>query len=134
MFGYVVIDKPNILIKDYQTYRSHYCGVCKAIGKESGQIMRLTLNYDVVLLSLLGHNYDDLDPEFATGRCIAHPVGRKIEYIKDNPILRRIADINTILGYYKVYDDVVDEGKHRAPPSNRITKKRKKRSPRLMPR
>lgn len=113
MFGYVVIDKPNILIKDYQTYRSHYCGICKSIGKKSGQIMRLTLNYDIVLLSLIGHNYEDLDPVFSTGRCVAHPIGRKIEYVKENVVLDRIADINTVLGYYKVYDDVVDEGKHR---------------------
>ncbi|MBR1747837.1 MAG: hypothetical protein IJ735_06490 [Clostridia bacterium] len=114
MFGYVVVDKPNILIKDYQTYRAYYCGVCKAIGKECGTLMRLTLNYDVVLLALLGHNYEHKEPVFATGHCIAHPVGRKIEYVDDNEILRKVADINVVLGYYKVYDDVVDEGKHRA--------------------
>lgn len=114
MFGYVAIDKPNILIKDYQTYRSHYCGLCKAIGKRTGQLPRLTLNYDIVLLSLLGHNYENLDPEFETGHCVTHPIGKKIEYIRPNDVTERVADINTILGYYKLYDDVVDERKHRA--------------------
>lgn len=113
MFGYVVIDKPNILIKDYQTYRGYYCGLCKAIGKHTGQAMRLTLNYDIVLLALLAHNYENTEPEFVKGKCLVHPLGKGINYVKSNSILERIADINTILGYYKVCDDVIDEGKHR---------------------
>ena len=114
MFGYVVIDKPNILIKDYQTYRAYYCGVCKTIGSECGQAMRLTLNYDIVLLTLLGQNYEKLEPTFKSGHCVTHPVGRKIEYVEKNVVTERVAHINAILGYYKVYDDVVDENKHRA--------------------
>ena len=114
MFGYVVIDKPNILIKDYNTYRAYYCGLCKSIGKVSGQLMRFTLNYDIVLLALLGHNYEELDPVFKEGHCIAHPVGPKRTYVEDNPVLQRIADINAILAYYKLLDDVIDEGKHRS--------------------
>lgn len=113
MFGYVVIDKPNILIKDYLTYRSYYCGLCKAIGKQSGNVMRLTLNYDIVLLALLAHNYEEKIPDFTKGHCIMHPIGKGVNYVKNNEILSKIADINTILGYYKVFDDVVDEGKHK---------------------
>ena len=112
MFGYVIIDKPNILIKDYQTYRSYYCGLCKAIGKRTGQLMRFSLNYDIVLLALLAYNYEDKDPIFKTGHCPVHPV-KKIEYVDDEEIFGKISDVNTILGYYKVNDDVVDEGKHK---------------------
>ena len=112
MFGYVIIDKPNILIKDYQTYRSYYCGLCKAIGKRTGQLMRFSLNYDIVFLALLAYNYEDRDPVFKKGHCPVHPI-RKIEYVDDEEIFSKIADVNTILGYYKVEDDVVDEGKHK---------------------
>lgn len=114
MFGYVVIDKPNILIKDYNTYRAYYCGLCKTIGKQNGQLNRLTLNYDIVLLALLGHNYENFDPKFVEGRCINHPFGKKLSFVDNNEILERIADINVILGYYKLTDDVIDEGKHRS--------------------
>ena len=72
MFGYVIIDKPNILIKDYATYKAYYCGMCKSLAKRSGEIMRLTLNYDIVLLSLLAHNYEKKDPEFKQGHCPIH--------------------------------------------------------------
>ena len=114
MFGYVVIDKPNILIKDYQTYRAYYCGLCKAIGKQNGNLMRFSLNYDIVLLALLGYNYEEKTPEFCDGRCVVHPIGKKLTYVKRSDIFDRIADINVILGYYKLLDDVIDEGKHRA--------------------
>lgn len=133
MFGYVVIDKPNILIKDYQTYRSYYCGLCKAIGKQTGNLMRLTLNYDIVMLALLAHNYEEKMPEFKKGYCMVHPLGKGINYVQNNQILSKVADINTILGYYKVYDDVVDENKHKLIKSA-ITpyfKKAKKRLPEL---
>lgn len=110
MFGYVAIDKPNILIKDYQTYRAYYCGLCKAIGTR-GRLLRLTLNYDIVLLALLGHNYEETAPEFAKGGCFMHPFSRKLVFVKKNDILCRVADINTILGYYKTVDDVIDENR-----------------------
>ena len=112
MFGYVIIDKPNILIKDYQTYRSYYCGLCKSIGKRNGQLMRLTVNYDIVLLALLAYNYKKIEPEFKQGRCPVHWL-KKIEYVDNNEINEKICDVNAILGYYKVHDDVVDEGKSR---------------------
>lgn len=114
MFGYVAVDKPNILIKDWETYRSYYCGLCKAIGKNTGQLMRFTLNYDIVLLALLAFNYEKEQPHFIKGRCLVHPVGKKLNIVKENKILYKIADINTLLGYYKIYDDVVDENKHKS--------------------
>lgn len=113
MFGYVVPDKPNILIKDYQTYRAYYCGLCKAIGRRSGQLMRLTLNYDIVFLALLAYNFADLDPTFLTARCPTH-AARKVEYVGYTDVLGRIADINAILGYFKILDDALDSRKHRA--------------------
>lgn len=112
MFGYVTIDKPNILIKDYQTYRSYYCGICKTIGKRTGNLMRLTLNYDIVLLALFAYNYENAEPVFKTGRCPVHWL-KKVEYVERSEILERVSDVNTVLGYYKAADDVIDEGKRR---------------------
>lgn len=113
MFGYVTVDKPNILIKDYYAYRAVYCGLCKSIGAQSGQAMRFTLNYDIVVLALLGFNYEKFVPKFKEGHCVVHPFGRKLRYVENNPIMTKISDINTLLGYYKVQDDVVDENKHK---------------------
>ncbi len=113
MFGYVVIDKPNILIKDYNTYRSYYCGLCKSLGKNYGQLMRLTVNYDIVLLSLLVHNYESVCPTFSQERCILHPIGKRVPIARSVDIFKRITEANVILGYYKVLDNVLDDGKNR---------------------
>ena len=126
MFGNVLIDKPNILIKDYETYRAYYCGVCKSIGKEYGTLLRLTLNYDIVLLALLGYNYERIEPIYLSEHCITHPL-RKVPTIKNNEVLTRVADINIILGYYKATDDVLDENKHRLWKSTIATKLKKAR-------
>lgn len=113
MFGYVTIDKPNILVKDYYTYKSYYCGLCKATGKNYNQLLRLTVNYDMVLLSLLAHNYEDVEPSFSEERCILHPVGKKFSVAR-SPLIARIVDMNIILAYYKVLDDVSDDGAKKA--------------------
>lgn len=110
MFGYVTADKPNMLIKDYATYRAYYCGLCKTIARKYPPFMRMTVNYDIAFLSLIAHNYARLEPVFDNERCIVHPVGKKFAVVRNDPIQERIVDINTILGYYKVYDDVADRG------------------------
>lgn len=99
-----------MLIKDYAEYRAYYCGLCKSIGKVNPQLMRLSVNYDIVMLSILAHNYADVKPEAEMGRCIIHPVGKKFAILKPDEVQAKIVDINTILGYYKLEDDLVDEG------------------------
>ena len=31
MFGYVVVNKPELKIKDFDTYQSFYCGLCQQL-------------------------------------------------------------------------------------------------------
>ena len=34
MFGYVVINKPEIKFKDFDLYRSYYCGPCRDLKED----------------------------------------------------------------------------------------------------
>lgn len=110
MFGYVTCDKPNMLVKDFYEYRAYYCGLCKTLGKFYGQASRFGVNYDIVLLSLLAHNYKKIQPQFYEGHCIAHPIGVKRKMLHTNPILKTVADVNCIMAYYKLEDNITDEG------------------------
>ena len=56
MFGYVLPDKPNMFMKDYVLFRAYYCGLCHSMKKESGQIARLTVNYDAAFIALFFHD------------------------------------------------------------------------------
>ena len=57
MFGYVVMNKPEIRFKDFDLYRSFYCGLCRELREKYGISGQITLTYDmtfvVVLLSAL---------------------------------------------------------------------------------
>lgn len=128
MYGYVVPDKPNLLLKEYGLYRAHYCGVCRAIRKAYGQLPRITVNYDITFFSLFVHDIAGFEAEFERRRCAMRAFG-KTGNVKFNPVLERIAALNILLAYYKALDDAFDEGiKGRAAslPLKRAYKKAKK--------
>ena len=49
MFGYIGPDRPYLFIKDETLYKALYCGVCRAISAECGQMARTALTYDMAL-------------------------------------------------------------------------------------
>ena len=36
MFGYIVMNKPEIKMKDFDLYRSFYCGLCRELREKYG--------------------------------------------------------------------------------------------------
>ncbi len=109
MFGYVIPDKMNMYMKDYYHYRAHYCGLCKRIGQDCGQFMRLSTNYDLVFLDLLVHDILGLKSEYKNEPCILSP--KKKSIAKGDEVTDRIVDVNTLLMYYKLLDDKLDSRK-----------------------
>ncbi|MGL5351845.1 MAG: DUF5685 family protein [Clostridium sp.] len=108
MFGYVTPLKQELKIKDFNRFRSYYCGLCFNIKEDFGNIPRMALNYDMTFLALLldGLSIDEVDFEFK--RCATHPVKKKPTVIK-NKALSYAAAINVALVYYKILDDVEDD-------------------------
>ena len=47
MYGYVQVYRPDLRFREYEVYRSHYCGLCHALQQRCNAISRLTLSYDV---------------------------------------------------------------------------------------
>jgi len=112
MFGYVKTDYPNLYVKDTVLYKAMYCGLCKGIGKICGQKGRLALNYDLTFLSVLLHNFLNIDVKIENQRCVAHTIRKRPIALVDDLTLR-IASLNIILAHYKLNDDVMDNGKGR---------------------
>lgn len=110
MFGYLKPDKPYLYMKDDVLYQALYCGVCKSIGKNCGQIARFTLTYDIAFMSAICHNILGVDIEMNKEHCVTHII-RKTPVAKPDEISLTLADINVILAYYKLLDDTVDEKK-----------------------
>ena len=110
MFGYVKPVHTELLVKEYEFYRATYCGVCRAMKKHTGFLSNVSLSYDSVFLALSRMLFvKDEELGVQKKRCIAHPL-RKRPMLKENPAIEYTARAFAILTYYKVLDDVADEG------------------------
>ena len=134
MFGYVVADKPNMLIKDYYAYRAFYCGICVGLGKRYGQLKRFLTNFDVAFLAAFLHGYKGKEPTFKNSACILSPFEKK-PIAKSGPLMEKLCDVTVLLAYYKITDNVNDEGKGKHKALKRIlsrsVKKAKKNEPEI---
>ncbi len=110
MFGYIVVNQPELRIREFDVYHSYYCGLCRVLKKKYGRVGQMTLSYDMTfVLMLLSGLYE---PETVCGksRCIMHP-GKKHEY-RYNELTEYVADMNMLLTEYKCMDDWKDDKKH----------------------
>ena len=109
MLGYVRIYKPDLKVREYEIYCGYYCGICKYIGKEFGQLPRMSLSYDAAFLAVLLDCLLDRPDEPVQEHCIVHHI-RKRTVIR-NKSIEYAGDLMLILAWYKLLDDVRDEGK-----------------------
>ena len=112
MFGYVTANLKELTQEQRSRYGAVYCGICRCIREQSGQLARLGLSYDMAFLALLLMSL--YEPEEASGKniCLAHPLKAR-EWV-DNEYVRYAADMNVALAYYNLLDDWLDDGKHSA--------------------
>jgi len=108
MFGYVVPDKSEMKIKEYELFRAYYCGVCKSMAKSLGPLCRFGLNYDAVFLGLFLSSINNEIVNLKKENCIANPFKKKW-VVKNSKSLDYSADINILLTYYKLLDDWKDD-------------------------
>ncbi len=108
MFGYVRVKHTELKVKEYEFYRGTYCGLCRSMGKCTGQCSRFALSYDFAFLALLRIAFDHTSVEFEQKRCIAHPL-KKRNMMKQNSSLAYCAGAAALLNYHKVMDDLADE-------------------------
>lgn len=109
MFGYIRPSVKELKVKEYELFRGYYCGLCKSMGRSFGVFSRFALNYDAVFLGLLMASVHDEMPALKRENCIANPLKRKW-IVKESPAIDFAADINVLLTYYKLKDDIRDEG------------------------
>lgn len=109
MFGYVVMNEPELKVKEYRKYKGVYCGLCQTLKHRYGPLGQLCLNNDMTFMALLHMSlyegeFDGKDMDY---RCKLHPT-RKV-HIYENPHLDYAADMTLILTYYVARDHWKDE-------------------------
>lgn len=109
MFGYVIINKPEMKFKEFDLYQSYYCGLCRALRDTYGRLGQMTLSYDMTFVILLLTSLYEPETVEDFQRCVAHPFEKHLARV--NKFSQYGADMNLLLSYYKCLDDWQDERK-----------------------
>ena len=107
MFGYVRINKMDLTFREFDYYKGYYCGLCKYLKENHGEVSRLSLNYDITFLILILTALYKLDSDITYERCIANPLKKKMRIV--NEITEYAASMNILLSYYKLEDNLYDD-------------------------
>ena len=109
MFGYVTVNKPEIKFKDFDVYRSFYCGLCRELRERYGIPGQISLTYDMTFVVILLSALHEPHTQKGSTRCIIHPVCK--QPVRRNTVTEYAADMNVLLTYHKCRDDWEDEKK-----------------------
>ena len=101
--------QPDLRMAEYEHYQGIYCSLCKQLGKSYGLLSRFTLSYDFTFLALFRMALDEKCAGFKKGRCLFNPL-KKRTCCCDNDSIRFAADAASILVYYKIKDNIADNG------------------------
>lgn len=108
MFGYLQPDREELKVREYELYKSVYCGLCKELGKSYGIISRLTLSYDCTVLAMLSLSLKSEKSKVTKGSCVCNPT-KKCLYCSGNGDSFKFAGaVSVIMAYYKLQDTAED--------------------------
>lgn len=108
MFGYVTPCIPELKVKEYYKFKAYYCGLCKSIKNNYGNLPRFSLNYDMTFLAILIDSLSNKDASFKKSFCPVHPLKKNL-VMEGNPALDYASFCNVVLFYYKLLDDFNDD-------------------------
>lgn len=113
MFGYVRPALTLLSEEDRERYQGAYCGLCHAMGRRHGFLARFSLSYDFTFLAIL---FTGGEGAWRCRKCPVHPLKKRRTCLTGCG-LDAAADASLILSWYKLRDDVEDEGWLRSIPA-----------------
>lgn len=108
MYGYIKTHTPELRVREQEYYRAVYCGLCRTMGKCTGQCSRLTLSYDFAFFALVRMALEGREPVMRQRRCPVHPL-RKRPMAETDEVLSLCACASAVMAYHKLRDDKQDE-------------------------
>ena len=108
LFGFIRACKPELKVKEYETYKAVYCSLCRRLGKSYGLLSRFTLSYDFTFLAMLNLSLREGCIKFEQKPCAFNPL-KKCNYCKCDDALAMPSAAAMIMLYYKICDNIADE-------------------------
>ena len=110
VFGYLQVQKSELLVREWEAYKSVYCGLCRQLGKDYSFLTRLALSYDCTFYTILLMSLERSCTGFSDGRCRFNPL-KKCKYAScESDSYSKSSALTVITAYYKLRDDLIDGG------------------------
>lgn len=109
MFGYIVVNKPELKFKEYDVYHGYYCGLCQTLKEKFGYKGQIALNYDLTFVALLLSELYEVKTCKELSRCAVHPLKKYEKYF--NECIDYASQMTIVLTYLKCEDDWLDDRK-----------------------
>ena len=110
VFGYLKIQKSELLVREYEAYKAVYCGLCKQMGRDYSFLMRMTLSYDCTFYAMLLMSLGSSCKGFKDGRCTCNPLKKCKFAVDSGEAYRKAAAFSVVSVYFKIADDIKDSG------------------------
>lgn len=107
MFGYIRPYKPELKMKDFESFKACYCALCHTLGKEYGFSARCILNFDFTFMAMLLWTADS-PVCYTARRCPVSPLKKKCICCYSDS-LSIAAGYSVILSWWKLKDSVQDD-------------------------
>ena len=107
MFGYIGASLKELSPEARVRYSSVYCGICRRIRLQSGNVARLGLSYDMAFLALLLMSLYEPEETGGPTACALHPISKR-PWV-DTEAASFAGDMNVALAYYNEALDLDSE-------------------------
>lgn len=108
MFGYIKPYKPEMKVREFDTFKAIYCGLCKQLSHVFGPFASLTLSYDFTFMATVSLAMKETCGGFQKCACVANPLKKKACAVPCDD-LTYCASAAMLMLYYKLKDDIADE-------------------------
>lgn len=108
MFGYLQVQKSELKVREYDSYKAIYCGLCKQLGKDYSFLTRLSLSYDCTFYAMLVMSVSRSCQGFVSKKCTCNPLKKCNFALCSSDSYNKAAAFSVISAYYKIKDDIAD--------------------------
>ncbi len=110
MFGYLQVQKSELKVREWEAYKSVYCGLCRQLGRDYSFLTRLSLSYDCTFYAMLLMSLERSCSGFQSGRCRFDPLKKCKFAACESDSYSKASALSVISVYYKLKDDLADGG------------------------
>lgn len=110
MFGYLQVQKSELLVREFEAYKAVYCGLCKQMGKDYSFLTRFSLSYDCAYYAMLLMSFHRSCSGFIDRRCTFNPLKKCRFALTESDSYGKAAAFSVISAYFKLKDDISDSG------------------------